>query len=416
MSGDDDDVIIISSPAPAASGPLPGLSLVPCPYDGCGQWLALDELVSHEMLHELQDEEEQDAARAVQDISDSEIRALALQEAQDFEKLQAKYGFSRKRPGRCHKCGQEGHWQVGGGRGGRRVTGRWGEGAGEAGGSLAGGGREGGRESRRGTGRWRKGEVGGVPPPRFALPLPPSSPRSFSSSPPAFPVLPPPPHTHPPAPPSSARPTLPHQADCPLGPSLAAGAPLSTDPTQLTTQQRPELTTQQRPELTTQQRPELITQQRPELPGPAAAAAAAAPAGAAAPSAAASGLHSKDGGGNRQQASASHAPAVPLHLAVRSALEAQAHMDPGYQVGGWGAHVPWLGFKGCTWTPGIRWGGGGVDGGGTWTLVGTQGGAWCRKEGGGATVPGCEFVLWRGGGRGVKHVSSVSAFRQTYIR
>ncbi|PNH08235.1 Zinc finger with UFM1-specific peptidase domain protein [Tetrabaena socialis] len=42
--------------------------------------------------------------------AEAEAAARRHQEESDFEALRAKYGFSNKRPGRCHSCGEEGHW------------------------------------------------------------------------------------------------------------------------------------------------------------------------------------------------------------------------------------------------------------------------------------------------------------------
>ncbi|KXZ45539.1 hypothetical protein GPECTOR_53g125 [Gonium pectorale] len=137
--------------AGAAASTRPGASALPpgggsggvpsiiCPY-GCGQWIPLPELDSHELAHRMATPPGQAAGggggapgQAAEDdwmeagfgdtdygdaaFDDSVAAALAdeaearrMQEEADFEALRSKYGFSNKRPGRCFTCGVEGHW------------------------------------------------------------------------------------------------------------------------------------------------------------------------------------------------------------------------------------------------------------------------------------------------------------------
>eukprot|EP00955_Chlamydomonas_euryale_P110141 365983-Chlamydomonas_euryale.AAC.4 len=56
------------------------------------------------------EQEQQDSADK-KDVEDAAAAvACAVQEQSDFEALQARYGFSARRPGKCYTCGQEGHW------------------------------------------------------------------------------------------------------------------------------------------------------------------------------------------------------------------------------------------------------------------------------------------------------------------
>ncbi|GLC40065.1 hypothetical protein PLESTF_000933700 [Pleodorina starrii] len=192
------DVMIISTPnspnrAPAhangatASGPSAASATPPthgpagaamgrhvpsviCPY-GCGLWIPVSELDSHELAHQMAGPRPQqgdpggakrrDAAATAaaaapgaagssgsgaprdgadgdedwmeagfddtdydnlygDDAADEAVAAAVAeeeaarrrQEEEDFEALRAKYGFSNKRPGRCFSCGQEGHWSA----------------------------------------------------------------------------------------------------------------------------------------------------------------------------------------------------------------------------------------------------------------------------------------------------------------
>jgi len=73
----------------------------------CGAVVALAELASHEEAHRLQRQLEQQSRQA-----------SSAAEAQHFQALQQMYGFAERSPhvaggraGRCHTCGEEGHWQ-----------------------------------------------------------------------------------------------------------------------------------------------------------------------------------------------------------------------------------------------------------------------------------------------------------------
>ncbi|WIA40959.1 hypothetical protein OEZ86_004609 [Tetradesmus obliquus] len=67
---------------------------------GCGALLALHELDSHEEAHRLQEMDQQQFELQQQDVD------------QEHQQLQMKFGFSDKRPGKCFRCGQAGHWSV----------------------------------------------------------------------------------------------------------------------------------------------------------------------------------------------------------------------------------------------------------------------------------------------------------------
>ncbi|GLI65824.1 hypothetical protein VaNZ11_009453, partial [Volvox africanus] len=152
-----------SGPTSSTAPPLtakasPCLPSVICPY-GCGQWIPVSELDSHELAHQMASpaqgpagtataaaaaaasgrvqrsaagEEEDwmemgfddtdysygedalgDAVAAA--VAAEEAAAAARREELDFEALRARYGFSNKAPqrsGRCFTCGQEGHWSI----------------------------------------------------------------------------------------------------------------------------------------------------------------------------------------------------------------------------------------------------------------------------------------------------------------
>ncbi|WIA20637.1 hypothetical protein OEZ85_005018 [Tetradesmus obliquus] len=67
---------------------------------GCGALLSLHELDSHEEAHRLQEMEQRQFEMQQQDVD------------QEHQQLQMKFGFSDKRPGKCFRCGQAGHWSV----------------------------------------------------------------------------------------------------------------------------------------------------------------------------------------------------------------------------------------------------------------------------------------------------------------
>eukprot|EP00887_Chlorella_sp_A99_P007524 scaffold2.g7524.t1 len=93
--------------AAAAAAAADGCLL--CPHCGCEVPLADAE--SHLLAHELQSEDVVAAdAAAVAAAADQEDAAQL--EAQAFEELRARYGFSEapSRPGACRLCGEEGHW------------------------------------------------------------------------------------------------------------------------------------------------------------------------------------------------------------------------------------------------------------------------------------------------------------------
>ncbi|GAX82300.1 hypothetical protein CEUSTIGMA_g9729.t1 [Chlamydomonas eustigma] len=118
-------------PVPAGlDGPHYDTHSVMCPL-GCKQWIALKDMDSHELMHRLSEEESSAADVAlppgpyqglaplpghaaecrVQDQEIIDLKLLTeLQEQEDFEALQIKYGFSDKRPGNCFTCGKPCHW------------------------------------------------------------------------------------------------------------------------------------------------------------------------------------------------------------------------------------------------------------------------------------------------------------------
>lgn len=97
---------LMSSPAPRQQQ---GHAVLPNADDDavtcgvCGDRVPLAELDSHEAAHEIARAEA--AARA----------AAAEEERRQFELLQQRYGFSDRppppRPGRCHHCGEAGHYR-----------------------------------------------------------------------------------------------------------------------------------------------------------------------------------------------------------------------------------------------------------------------------------------------------------------
>ncbi|GIM08099.1 hypothetical protein Vretimale_12189, partial [Volvox reticuliferus] len=141
-------------PPPPAVTATPCVPSIICPY-GCGQWIPVSELDSHELAHRMagppqvssaataaaaasrvprsaagEDEDwmemgfdDTDYSYGDDVLDDAVAAAVAAEEEdarrqreeQDFEALRAKYGFSGKAPqrsGRCFTCGQEGHWSM----------------------------------------------------------------------------------------------------------------------------------------------------------------------------------------------------------------------------------------------------------------------------------------------------------------
>eukprot|EP00798_Chlamydomonas_sp_ICE-L_P005802 gene5802-6086_t len=80
---------------------------------GCSQWIPVNEVESHELMHDLDDEQRGHATAAgppppnTGDLQE----AARMQEHFDFEELRRRYGFApQKRTGSCYTCGQAGHW------------------------------------------------------------------------------------------------------------------------------------------------------------------------------------------------------------------------------------------------------------------------------------------------------------------
>ncbi|KAG1668609.1 hypothetical protein FOA52_001478 [Chlamydomonas sp. UWO 241] len=94
---------------PAARQNAPVAAMVMCPY-GCSQWVPMLEMDSHELMHQLEGDQQAAAAALACAGDDADAAARAAQQAANFEALQAQYGFSNKRNGRCFTCGEEGHW------------------------------------------------------------------------------------------------------------------------------------------------------------------------------------------------------------------------------------------------------------------------------------------------------------------
>lgn len=82
---------------------------VMCSHPSCQRWISLKDLESHELCHQLTEEEEIKSMEA--EAEAGKLLAAAMQEEEDFLQLQQRYGFiPAPRQGRCFTCGKEGHW------------------------------------------------------------------------------------------------------------------------------------------------------------------------------------------------------------------------------------------------------------------------------------------------------------------
>lgn len=84
--GKQHDIAAATSAAATATGTPDGIL---CPF-GCGKYVPLAELDSHEAAHELQGPQETNG----RELDDTERQLMWQQEQEQFEKLRRKYGFS----------------------------------------------------------------------------------------------------------------------------------------------------------------------------------------------------------------------------------------------------------------------------------------------------------------------------------